>query len=193
MKKILLISAILSTSLVLEAQLHRVSPAEIPVTGEHADLYGANSGFYNASGLYLQSALELEKEGKLKEALAELNKAVELQPDFAEAIDQRGMVLLQLGKFSKAIRDFNRVIELMPGSAEYYNHRGVANYCIRQFELALRDYTLAIQMDPSFARAYYNRGILNLETGDKESAIEDFTIAGKYNHPEAANMIAELE
>lgn len=173
--------------------MHRVNPVEVPGIGEPALLNGSPVGFTNASGVYYHSALEMEEQGNLKEALTELDKAVELQPDFAEAIDQRGMVALKLGKFSRAIRDFNHAIELMPGSAEYFNHRGVANYCIKQFELALRDYTMAIQMDPTLARAYYNRGILNLEIGDKESALEDFTMAGKLNHVEAANMIAELK
>ncbi|MBC7252278.1 MAG: tetratricopeptide repeat protein, partial [Anaerolineae bacterium] len=78
-----------------------------------------------------QRALVLARRGetyrlmeKYDEALADLNRAVELRPDLAWAIALRGETYRLMGKYDEALADFNRAIELQPDYARAIAHRG---------------------------------------------------------------------
>jgi len=49
------------------------------------------------------------------QALADLNRAIELDPDDAEAIGSRGQACRLLGREEEALADFARATELDPG------------------------------------------------------------------------------
>ena len=47
-------------------------------------------------------------------ALKDYDKAIELQPDFYDAYNNRGVVKSDLGDYADAISDYDKVIELSP-------------------------------------------------------------------------------
>ena len=53
--------------------------------------------------------------GRYDEALADLNRAIELDPADAEAIGSRGQTYRLLGRLVEALADLNRARELDPG------------------------------------------------------------------------------
>ena len=61
-----------------------------------------------------------------EKALASLNAAIALNPDFAQAYNHRGTLWLIRHKPSLALADLNRAIELAPERAEYFYNRAVA-------------------------------------------------------------------
>ena len=75
---------------------------------------------YNLMGLLYMN------EKKYTEALDNFNKAIGLQPAFAEAINNRGSLLISQGKYEEAIRDFSTAIEFRSDYAEAYFNRGIA-------------------------------------------------------------------
>jgi tetratricopeptide (TPR) repeat protein len=56
--------------------------------------------------------------GQYEEALADLNEAVELEPELAQAYYHRGVVYGSIGEYEKATEDLHRAIELDPSLAE---------------------------------------------------------------------------
>ncbi len=44
--------------------------------------------------------------------MADFNKAIELNPDLAEAFNNRGLLNRKLGHIEEAMRDFDKAIEL---------------------------------------------------------------------------------
>ncbi len=52
------------------------------------------------------------------EAIANLQKALELKPDYAEAHNMLGEVLVSVGKVQEAIPHFERALQLLPNNAE---------------------------------------------------------------------------
>ena len=58
------------------------------------------------------------------EAIADYNKAIDMNPDFADAYDNRGLTFYKQGSFTQAIVDFNKAIEINPNDSEEYNNRG---------------------------------------------------------------------
>jgi len=54
--------------------------------------------------------------GRLDEALADLNRAIELDPEDAETIASRGQVYRLLGREAEALADLARAAGLDPGN-----------------------------------------------------------------------------
>lgn len=62
------------------------------------------------------------------EAIADLNKAAKLLPDFAYIYYNRGNLLCLSGRMPEAIEDYTRAIELNPSFGEAYYNRGLTRY-----------------------------------------------------------------
>ncbi|MFQ6121285.1 MAG: tetratricopeptide repeat protein, partial [Methanosarcinales archaeon] len=68
--------------------------------------------------------------GKSKEAIECYDKALELNPEYAKAYNNRGNAYYYKGELDLAIEDYNKAIKLNPDLAEAYNNRGNAYYNI---------------------------------------------------------------
>ena len=77
-------------------------------------LGGADALFNQGNQLALQ--------GKIEDAIAVWQKAVELKPDFAEAYGQMGMVLRHQGKYKEAIPLLEKAIEIKPNLPLAHQH-----------------------------------------------------------------------
>lgn len=53
-------------------------------------------------------------------------KAIELNPQFAEARYKQGITPKELGKYNEAISAYNEAIEINPQFAEAWNNQGIA-------------------------------------------------------------------
>jgi tetratricopeptide (TPR) repeat protein len=62
--------------------------------------------------------------GRYDEALAEFDRAIELDPADASAIACRGQALQNMERYEEALGDFSRVIELNPEDAFAIARRG---------------------------------------------------------------------
>lgn len=103
--------------------------------------------------------LRLAKDGRFKEAMAELDKAIRLKPTYAEAFSARGNVRNRLIQNQRAIEDFNEAIRLNPQYTEAYYNRANVYMDAGQREQAVRDYSEAVAQNASHAEAFYNRGL----------------------------------
>ena len=60
-------------------------------------------------------------------------KAIELNPQHADAYNNRGNAKYSLKEYKEAIKDFNQAIELNPQHAKAYNNRGNAKEELRGY------------------------------------------------------------
>ena len=65
------------------------------------------------------------KAGIFPGLIADYGRAVQLDPDYAEAYNDRAFVKNSTGDTDGALADYSRAIELKPSDAKYYNNRGV--------------------------------------------------------------------
>ena len=84
--------------------------------------------------------------GKDKEAIADYNKAIEINPDDADAYNNRGWVLYNLGKDKEAIADYNKAIEINPDHAKAYGNRGLLYDQLGDRQRAISDLQKAAQL-----------------------------------------------
>lgn len=121
------------------------------------------------------------------EKLVWINKALELQPDLAEAYNARGILQVQMGHETQALQDFNQAISLAPRYYRAYNNRGNLYFKWGELTQALADYNEALKLNADYVPAYVNRGNLYRRQGLTEPALADYNraISLKSNEGEA--------
>ncbi|NDJ85703.1 MAG: tetratricopeptide repeat protein [Chloroflexi bacterium] len=110
-------------------------------------------------------------------ALADFGRAIELQPEIAEAYAARADVLRAQDNLEDALLDYTRAIEYDNSEPAYYVARGRAYIQLCTYRLAIIDFNDALAFNDTYADAYYYRGIANTAIEDYEAAIEDFAMA----------------
>jgi 2-polyprenyl-3-methyl-5-hydroxy-6-metoxy-1,4-benzoquinol methylase/Tfp pilus assembly protein PilF len=95
----------------------------------------------------------LEEQGRVAEAMARYDAAVELDPRCARAHLNRGNILSATGQIEDARGAYKFAIVCDPQYAGAYFNLGNLNTRIGEFEQALRNYQTAIGIKPEFADA----------------------------------------
>ena len=99
------------------------------------------AGAFFARGMIKESTL-----GRHEEAISDLNEAIRLKPNYAEAYFARGLSKNNLGRREEAISDLNEAIRLRPNHAEAYFFRGLVKGSLRKEEEAQVDYQMALKL-----------------------------------------------
>ena len=120
-----------------------------------------------------------------EKAIKHYGKAIELNPNFAEAYNNRGNAYSDKDELNRAIQDFDKAIDLKPDIAEAYYNLGVAYGNKGEHDRAIQDYNEAIERKPDYAKAYYNRGVAYGNKGEFDQAIQDYTKAIELNPNDA--------
>lgn len=137
--------------------------------------------------------------GKTDLALADLNKAIDLDGNNALACFNRGIIFEDAKKYDLALADYNRSVDLDPGFAQAYNNRGNLFSGAGRYDQALADFNKAIKLEPHFSQAYNNRGSLYANSGKFDLALADFNKAVEFNpgNPKAysnrGNVLASMK
>ena len=115
--------------------------------------------------------------GKTEKALSAYDKAIRLQPDYAEVYNNRGSIKNELGFPDAALDDYNEAIYLNPYFAEVYYNRGVQKVLCEEFDAAIVDFTEAIRLNSDYTEAYAHRGVAKAALGNIDEARSDFQTA----------------
>ena len=94
--------------------------------------------------------------GDYQGAIAECNKAIELDPKDAKAYNNRGYAKRNLGDNQGAIADYNKAIELDPKDATTYYNRGYAKSELGDKQGACLDWSKAGELGDSDAYRLIN-------------------------------------
>jgi tetratricopeptide (TPR) repeat protein len=130
-------------------------------------------------GDLVNQGIEKAKNGDLDGAIADFNRAAELNPKDDAPYYNRAQARRLTNDTAGAIADYTKAIELGSTNPAAYNNRGNARAENKDRDGAIADYTRAIELKPDYARAYYNRATLKKEKGDAAGAAADFKTAQK--------------
>ena len=64
--------------------------------------------------------------GKLEEAIKWYDKALEIKPDFVDALYNKGLALYDLGKPEEAIKWYDKALEIKPDFVDALYNKGLA-------------------------------------------------------------------
>ena len=98
---------------------------------------------------YYQAGLRLTDEEKHTEAIDSYSKAVDLVPNFFEAIDNRAFCKMDLGLWTEAIQDFQGSLEVNPKSLLAEFSIGECYLKLGNFQKAKEQFEKAIAIDPT--------------------------------------------
>ena len=94
---------------------------------------------------------------RYEEAIADFNKAIQINDKFDVAYYLRGSTKAELKQFEEAIADFDRAIEINDRFGKAYIKRGDANDIQGLYKEAIADYDKAIEVNPADVDARDNR------------------------------------
>lgn len=125
------------------------------------------------AALFISRAEAYDDKGDVDRAIADLNKAIELDPNSVVAFENRGTLFVRSGKPDRAIEDYDEAIRLDPNYAQAHADRGVAYYIKGNYARAIENYSEAIRLDPKHAVSYSNRAAAYKKAGRNDRAIAD--------------------
>ena len=135
-----------------------------------------------AAPLTAQVYLKKGDEAKdAQEKLSHYSKAIEIDPNYAIAYNNRGSVYYDRDEYRLALNDYNKAIAILPDYAIALNNRGMVYLIKRDYEKALKDFSKAIEFKHDYAYAYNNRGMVYYDKNDDDQALNDFNKAIKLN------------
>ena len=103
---------------------------------------------------WVTEGANLIKEGKYKEAIDALNKAIEIDPNCAGAYFNRGLAYGKLGRSEKAIEDFSEAIKLNPNYAYAYYNRAAAYFYLKKYNKTIEDCNEVIKIASPGSEVY---------------------------------------
>jgi len=135
--------------------------------------------------------LELEKDGRLEEALHHYKKSLEINPSFCLAHSNLGVALEETGRLDEAVKHYYEALRIKPDfAAAHYN---LANFLKNQgrLEEAVKHYYEALRIKPDFADAHYNLAIFLKNQGRLEEAVKHYyeALRVKPNYADVHNSL----
>jgi len=120
-----------------------------------------------------QKGRELYEKSEFMESLLNLNKALEVDPNYAPAYYLRANIKDAFEDRHGAMKDYNTAIEKNPKFADAFFARGNVKMKLQDYYGAIADYTAAITINENYIEAYFNRGKAKQYLLAYEDAIND--------------------
>ncbi|GAC1357419.1 MAG: hypothetical protein NVSMB38_39760 [Ktedonobacteraceae bacterium] len=95
--------------------------------------------------------------GRYIEALNAFDRAIRLDPTYADAYEGRGSVLYQLERYAEALASYEQAIQLDAQYAQAYLGQGNVLYYLKRYDEALACQELALQFDPALTDAQLSK------------------------------------
>jgi len=110
----------------------------------------------------------------LERALDDYNKALDLDPELTQAINNKGVVLARMERFAEAAEVFGQLIQDDSADVLALRNRGLCYHDIGDFERALADYNKAIELADRDPVNWFQRGNVLLDQDRFAEAVEDY-------------------
>lgn len=108
-------------------------------------------------------------------AIKELEKAVAMNPDYADAYCILGSVYADLKKNSEALEKFRQAILRDQNFYKPYYLRATLLRKQGKYDESLKDFDKAVSLNPKNSYSYFNRGVIYYLMGNYERSVEEYS------------------
>ncbi len=127
----------------------------------------------NTNAYIIRADVAINSERNYENALADMDEAIKLQPQYAGFFVNRAFLRYNLDDYFGAMADYDYAIQLDPVNQAALFNRGLLRSEVHDNNKAIDDFTQVLQLDPNNYKALYNRALLYHEIGAYESSIND--------------------
>jgi tetratricopeptide (TPR) repeat protein len=132
-----------------------------------------------AWAIYANRGVAYQAQEEYEAALADLDRALELNPEAPWAYIHRANTYRAIGDYESALADLQRALDLASDSSDgwlsrAYASRGLIYHNMGQYDQALADYSRAIELDPDSPEVYLNRGGTYANMAQFQAALADY-------------------
>jgi tetratricopeptide (TPR) repeat protein len=129
----------------------------------------------------------LKEQNCIEEAITSYRRAISINPDFAEAHCNLGVLFKELGKLDEAAASHYKALAIKPDYAEAHNNLGTVQQDQGLLDEALASHHKAFAIKPDFAEAHANLGNIYQELGKLDEAAASYhrALAIKPDYAEA--------
>ncbi|WP_114813794.1 tetratricopeptide repeat protein [Paraburkholderia kururiensis] len=121
-----------------------------------------NAGVMDTPSQWVEKGLTFHHAGRLDEARALYERALQQTPRHADALHLLGVIAMQQARYADALDLMARAIEISP-QAMYYDNLGCALRGWGKLEAAAESHQQALALDPGSASAHNNLGLVLLQ------------------------------
>jgi tetratricopeptide (TPR) repeat protein len=130
----------------------------------------------NPAALFAE-AKTLQQASRLAEAIALYSRAIELNPDYVEALNNLGNALGQAKRYAEGAVYLRRAADLRPDYAPIHHNLALVLANAKLFEESAISFRRAIELRPDFAEAQGGLGNVLRELGQFDAAIASYRLA----------------
>jgi len=113
----------------------------------------------------------LDRQGRLREAIAEYQQALDRNPNHRDARNNLGVAFARQGKVHEAALQFERLVAVDPDNADAHTNLGAMLLTEGARERASQEFRAALELDPNHARA--REALQKLEAGSKGPGLRE--------------------
>ena len=131
----------------------------------------------------------------LDEAMTHIDRAIELDANFADAHNYRGILLRRKGEPEQAARAYEAALAIQPAHHEALTNLGNIHLLANRLQEAESYYLRALALAPGIAQLHANLGVIAHKTGDLELAISRYkqALAIQPNYETAQQNLLKLQ
>ena len=133
-----------------------------------------------------EQGLKLQKEKQAQQALTQFSQAIELYPNYFQALTERGDLLMQHNKMAEAETDFARALQLNAKYAPAWRSIGYCQIQQKKFAAAVSNLENAFALEPNVPLTLLLLGYGNLSLNRYEEAKQCLQAALQLDEKSAA-------
>ncbi|MEL6556446.1 MAG: tetratricopeptide repeat protein, partial [Cyanobacteria bacterium J06621_11] len=112
------------------------------------------------------------EQGDYDRAIADYDKAIEINPDYVSAYFSRGIAWSKQEDYGRAIADYDKAIEIDNESAQAYDYRGRSWFGKGEYSMAIADFEKAISFGREDAKMYDLMAFASLQIGEDAEKVK---------------------
>jgi len=140
-----------------------------------------------------ESVKDEQPDNNVTPAIADLTKAIELDPNNSVAYMRRGIEYSDQDNLTQAISDYTKAIEINSNFADAYAQRGGAYGQQGNLSQAISDLTKAIAINPNTVGAYSRRALAYYGNKEYDKAWDDVHKAEALGQPGIEEFLGKLK
>ena len=137
--------------------------------------------------------VDLQRNGDIEGAQERYARAVEIDPQFCDAMDNLGLMYRRQDNLADAIYWYERSLEIRPDNATALQNLGLAYSFQGETQKAIETYEKLVEADPENPEGYFGLGTMYVTLEQPEKAIQNFEIAEEIYLRESSPYAADAQ